>query len=165
MKSVYAFILQTVVLAVLLGGWAFAQGGPPRHERFRERIDQLEKIKLLEVLDLDEETSIRFFSRRGEHKDAMHAIQEEMHAHVEVMKEALESGDLSSNSPEYTALIQQHVNIIKKLSTERDRFFQSISEILTPEQVVKVIVFEKKIQEEIKKFIFKDKRRDGPPRR
>ena len=46
---------------------AFAQfeEGPPPH-KMREKILQLEKIKLIEALQMDEETTLRFFARRSE---------------------------------------------------------------------------------------------------
>ena len=41
----------------------------------RDRLEQLEKIKLIESLDLDEETSIRFFARRNDSKNQIRELE------------------------------------------------------------------------------------------
>ena len=52
-----------------------------RH-RWKNEIDkyeQLEKVKLIEVLNLDEETTLKFFARRNESKSKMREINDELH--------------------------------------------------------------------------------------
>ena len=57
-----------IIIALLFATPLFAQKN--MHERgrrnFGKRFEELEKIKLLEMLNLDEEVAIKFFTRRNQ---------------------------------------------------------------------------------------------------
>jgi hypothetical protein len=78
-----------VILFILIAGTVFSQGFRKHQFGPKERMEQLEKIKLLEVLDLDEETSVRFFARRNEFKEEHHKVMEERQALIFEMEQAL----------------------------------------------------------------------------
>ena len=61
---------------LLIFSMVSAQNRPDRqhHRKFSDRFEELEKLKLLEILDLDEETAIKFFSRRNEMKKKITSI-------------------------------------------------------------------------------------------
>ena len=61
-------IIISSLFALLLSSFLFAQRGegPGEWGRMGGQIEQLEKIKIIEELNMDEETTLRFFSRRNE---------------------------------------------------------------------------------------------------
>ena len=62
----YSFLVLILIFSINTN---WAQEEPPfMHEGMRRgRLAELEKIKLIETLEMDEETTLRFFSRRSEH--------------------------------------------------------------------------------------------------
>ena len=71
------YILLFVAILFLFDGAVNAQPGPGKG-KFRNRggdplkkFEQLEKVKLIEYLDLDEATMLKLFSRRSDHKKMM----------------------------------------------------------------------------------------------
>jgi len=57
-----------IVLLTFCAGLAVAQPSmPPPDQRPMERIERLRKVRLIEMLDLKEDQSVRFFARMNEH--------------------------------------------------------------------------------------------------
>ena len=62
------FISYFIFLIMIFSSLSEAQ--PEKHKHMfgpSDKIRELEKIKLIEILDLDEETTLKFFARRNEH--------------------------------------------------------------------------------------------------
>lgn len=127
-----------------------AQGLPPKHNRApKERLEQLEKIKLLEILDLGEEKSVRFFSRRDDFKETHQEILDERDAIILEMEIALKK-DKTSEEFNYSEKLSELADIEQKIVDHRETFIQSLSDILTSSQIAKVVVFESKFMKEVR---------------
>lgn len=72
------FILFAICISFLFTTALFAQRDEDRREWGRKggKIEQLEKIKIIEELNMDEETALKFFSRRNEHRESQRALIE-----------------------------------------------------------------------------------------
>lgn len=136
-----------------LSSFVFAQ----RDERPREKIKALEKIKLLETLDLDEETAVKFFSRRKEHQDKIKELYNELDKKRDLIEDKI-SSTKDDNDPELKKLVDSYLTVHQKLSDERKRFFNSLSDILTNKQLAELTLFEKRFREEIRKLLFHKKK-------
>lgn len=146
-----------IVISILLlvVGSMFAQDYPRKHKWSpKERMEQLEKIKLLEEINLDEETSIRFFSRRAEFKDEHKLILEQRDALLDEVELALQK-DKSTDDFDYKSAIIDLIGIEKKLISHREEFINSLSDILTTEQIATYIVFETKFFHQIRESLMK----------
>jgi len=120
------------------------------------KIEQLEKVKLIEALNLTEEQSIRFFARRNEHRKEIEKLEmrtEEILRDLENLTE--DSND--RNVAEQKRLLNEFLDIRIQIENKRKQFIQSLSDILSPEQVSKLVVFEKKFRDEIRKILMKRK--------
>ena len=62
MKILYLLVALILTISIT----SFSQDGMDKMMRQRNKIHQLEKIKLIDELNLDEETSVKFFARRNE---------------------------------------------------------------------------------------------------
>lgn len=133
---------------------AFAQ----RHEKMKpmQKMEELKKVKLIEILQMDEETSIKFFTRRSEHMKRMEGLnqasKEKMDQIDEMLTERNENNDqiLKKEIDEYL-LLQENV------MRERQNFFKSANEILTIEQMGKLLVFEEKFRNEVSGLLFRER--------
>lgn len=150
--------IKPVLLIILLFSTALiAQKGKWQDEEARERFEQLEKIKLIETLEMDEETTLRFFSRRSEHRKQQDEIQDEIQAKIDNLDVILKSGRVAT-----TEEIKSSINEINTLQLQLDKnradFINSLSDILSYEQIAKLIIFEKRFRNELRKLLIRERR-------
>ncbi len=131
--------------------WTQGQYGKPG-----SRISELEKIKLIEVLQMDEETTLKFFSRRNLHQINQRKIIARRDSLINYLDKEIING---KNNIDFRNEIDRIFEIEKEISNERIKFFTSLNDILSYEQIAKLLVFEKKFRNEIRKQLIKHGRR------
>jgi len=121
-----------------------------------DKYEQLEKVKLIELLNLDEETTLKFFARRNESKSKMREINDELHKLMDKVGDRIreEKKIDDQTSVKYIARIQE---LEKMHHTERERFLKSVENILTKEQMLKYLLFENRFRDEVRKKFFNRK--------
>lgn len=127
--------------------------------RQKNKLRQLEKIKLIDELNLDENTSIKFFARRNEMQQQIEALEDKSDQIVDKLDDGIKSGKMDESGQKQ--LIKELLNTKSKIEAERRQFIESLHDILPTEKIVRYIVFEQRFREEIRKFIL-DRR--NPPR-
>jgi ElaB/YqjD/DUF883 family membrane-anchored ribosome-binding protein len=131
---------------------------PQKHfgpdKEMREKMAQLERIKLIEVMEMDEETTLRFFSRRAEFQKKQEELRQEVDLTVDKLEAALKSAGMMSE-----AELQNMINRINELqlSMEQRRidFINSLEDILSKDKIARYVVFEKRFKEEIKNMLLR----------
>lgn len=120
------------------------------------KIEQLEKVKLIESLNLSEEQSVRFFARRNEHRKEIEKL--EMRAD-EIIRDLEKITDEPNdrNIAEQKRLLNEFLDIRVQIENKRKQFILSLNDILSQEQVTKLVVFEKRFKDEIRKILMKRK--------
>ena len=136
--------------------------GPMHGLKFREKIEQLEKLKLIEVLNLDGETTLRFFARQSKNRDENMKLMDKKDKLVNLLKDHFTDGVDLPKGEDFKSLNNQIIEIEKKMINKRISFLNSLTDILTEEQISKLIVFESNFRQEIRDMIL-DKRGGGPP--
>ena len=146
-----------ICLTVIASMQTFAQmgDGPPRH--MREKLDQLEKIKLIEALDMDEETTLKFFSRRNEHQMKMDELVNRADEIILQMEVIFKSGKVYTEA-ELKSLINEANTIHNEIGQEKSKFINSLDDILTTEQIAKLIIFERRFKDELRRAMFKGRK-------
>lgn len=153
MKKLFLF-----AIAILCFNNTLAQPGRERpHMRNMEKILQLEKVKLLEVLTLDEETSVKFFLRLKEHREKMRENMEQLDKLTDDLRKRLEDENLDVNDPQFKKYNDELVNIENNGKKIRVDFIKSVSEILTPIQISKFLVFERAFRNEMQDLLMKQR--------
>ena len=153
MKKTYSLLFILMIIPVLVS----AQGMRD-HKGPREKIEQLEKIKLIEALDMNEETTLKFFARRNESRTRIDKLNDSLDVITNDLEAKFSKGDQSG----YRELINKHLSIQKQIAAEHTQFINSLYDILSEEQVAKFIVFEKRFREEIREIFFKGRRQPPP---
>ena len=120
-----------------------------------DKIEELKKLKLLEELDLDEETAVRLLSRRSEHKERMDSLMNLRDEFINKIDEALEDQDNTGSNDNYKEYVDKVIDIEEKLAGERIRFFSSLEEILTPKQTAELFLFEREFHQRIRELMMK----------
>ncbi|HET55305.1 MAG TPA: hypothetical protein ENN33_08820 [Ignavibacteria bacterium] len=147
--------IQLLVMIILLTvNMNLAQPYQKHDKNPRERMEQLEKLKLLEALDLNEEEAIRFIARRNEFRDEHKELIQKRDEIILNIELAI-GKNKAENEVDYQKKIEEFLTIEEKLIHHRAKFLNSLEDILTQEQIAKLIVFELKFKQEIRDLIIK----------
>ena len=142
-----------LVITIVFSGLLFSQPGKWRDDDMRGKFEQLEKIKLIEALQMNEETTLRFFARKSEHQKQ----QDEIHEKIDDLDLIFKSGRVATVD-ELKSNINE-INVLRgELEKNRVDFINSLSDILSYDQIAKLIIFERNFRDQIRKLIMKDRR-------
>ena len=139
------------MVAVLTATSTLAQDG----EKMREKIEQLKRTKLVEILELNENAAEKFFARYNQYeskvnqafKDAKDAVQE-LNARVDHKAPASEISQQSE-------IVLQKQNALHAAVEEK---LKGMKPLLTEEQYAKFIVFENKFTQTLREILQKRKK-------
>lgn len=149
-----------IILVIFFTGIAVnAQEFPPEdgHEgmgRMSERFRQMEKIKLIEELNLDEETAIRFFARRKQNMDNMKNLLGQRDSLLKVLSEKLKN-----NEDDFKITVKNILGLERKIVQNKSSFIENLGDILTEEQIAKLILFENRFKKELKEYFFRKRKK------
>lgn len=118
-----------------------------------QKMEELKKIKLIEVLQMDEETSIKFFTRRAEHMRRIEEITESSKNKIDQINGMIED----KNESKLKKSIDEYMNMQDTMIKERQNFLKSASEILTTQQMAKLLVFEERFRSEVSELLFHER--------
>jgi hypothetical protein len=141
MKYILGLILLISIVAFQEESVAQRRGGYEGHQRQRpERLEKFRKMRLIEVLKLNEEEAVRFFAKQSAHEDKTHELMQKRNDLLdEIEKNIREKGDPA----ELVKVSDATMNIDKDIFTERQRFQDELRKLLTLEQFGKYIMFER----------------------
>lgn len=146
--------LLTILSIVILFTPAFGQ----RHERMKpmQKMEELKKVKLIEILQMDEETSVKFFTRRAEHMRKIGGLNEAGRLKIDQIDEMIKD-QKEKNDPVLKKAIDEYLQWQENVIRERQSFLQAASEILTTEQMAKLVVFEERFRNEVSGLLFRER--------
>lgn len=122
----------------------------PLGPRQAERVEQFKKIKLMDALKLDEETSIRFFAKYNKHQEAMREInmkREGMIDQLQAMRKA------ESSDAEMEKVIKDLISMDAKVTEARTKFVEDLKTVLSVKQIVDYMVFERNFLQNIRQLM------------
>ncbi|MBI3003860.1 MAG: hypothetical protein HYY49_00405 [Ignavibacteriales bacterium] len=154
------------VLAILVLSTAIGQDLPMRGPA-RERVEQFKKIRMMEVMKLDEETSIRFFARYNKHQDSIKDITAKRDELIDQLA-ALRKSDGADS--EYERVFKELQSIESQIVGERSKFLQDMKGVVSARQVAEYIVFERNFNRQLMQLMRemaqeRGRGRMGPPLR
>lgn len=118
----------------------------------KDKLEQLEKIKLIESLDLNEETSIRLFSRRNDLKKEIDNLENRNDEIISDLEKSFNEDDKNLEAKQ-TQLLSEFLKNKQEIETRKQQFLTSLNDILSKEQICKFVVFEKKFRDEIRNVL------------
>ncbi|MCF8267150.1 MAG: hypothetical protein K9I69_03630, partial [Ignavibacteriales bacterium] len=129
-----------------------AQLGPP-HQYGQEngRIEQLARVKLIEILKLDEQDMLRFFNRRTTYLDKQRELalkRDEILDRLTVKVKKNEED--KKNEIALKGDLDQIFQLEKQIIDERATYMNSLKDILSEVQLANYILFEIKFKRELR---------------
>jgi hypothetical protein len=153
MKIIYL----TAVIAIALVISIFPQKKFGRDGEMRERMAQLEKIKLIEVMNMDEETTLRFFSRRSEFLKKHDEMRDNIDGKIDQLEATLKSARMVTES-ELQNMINEILELHLAFENKRAEFVRSLNDILSTDQIARYVVFEKRFKDELRRLLLHDRK-------
>lgn len=144
-------------VALLLGLAAAAAqplGGPPG--RASERIEQWRKIRLVEMLDMKEEVSVRFFARRNDHEKAKRELFKERDAALDRLERLIRVG---APAAEFEKAFAELADVDARVAVGEKEFLNGLSDILTIDQRAKMVLFDRRFEGELREAMKEQFRR------
>lgn len=135
-----------------------------RRKNPRERIAELEKVKLIETLRLDDEKMVKFFSKKDEFSQRVEKLNSQRNELLDQLEKYLSDGQ-DRNESDYRKMNQQLLDIEKNLGEAKLNYMRSLRSLLSEEQISKLILFERNFRREIRSLIFRERRSNSPHRR
>ncbi len=150
-------LLYFLFMLFIVSTQIYAQPNRGKNPRNMDKIAQLEKIKLMEILELDEETSIKFFMRFKEHREKMRENMDKIDLLIDDMRTKIEDGVIDKNEILYKKLNEEFISLDNSGKKIRTDFIQSLTDLLTPIQITKLLIFERTFRNEMQDLLIKQK--------
>ena len=149
---------KTIVLLAVLIALSTVNTFAQRNIKARERIDQVKKVKLLEILELDEKSADKFLAKYTawenkikEKKEATDLISDEIEVAI---KKKVDKSEISKLTNKY----MDSMNEFHKMMLDRNN---DIKSILDEIQFAKYLIFEENFFKDIQKVMFRMMKQRG----
>jgi hypothetical protein len=147
-KANTALIAIAAILLTLCSANVFAQ----RNMRAKERIDQVKKVKLLEVLELDEKTADKFLAKYSVWENKIKDKKEANNKLTKELEMAIKKNTDKAEISKLTTRYMESMNDFHKMMIDRNN---DIKTILDEMQFAKYLLFEENFFRDIQKVMFK----------
>jgi len=147
-KVILLLFLFSIISAAIYSQNRMRQG---QGQRPLQRIEQWERVKLIDALNLNEETAIRFFARRNENQKKMKEILDQRDDAIRDLEDAIRNGN--QNDASYKDKVNNLLVMESNISKNRESFLRSLNDLLTPEQIAKLVVFENRFRKEVRESL------------
>jgi len=150
LKSYLKFSAVIGLCLIVASAGMFAQRG--KGPGAKEKIATMKKVKLLEILDLDEKASDAFLAKYTSWENKIEESRMELDKSMDELEKSLKSGDSKEAITEKTEAVR------KKQKEFADMLFNAqtdIKSILGETNFAKYVLFEHKFREELQKQIMK----------
>lgn len=148
MKYIMVFIIAAALL--IPATQSFAQRRRPFPDQIRpkpERLEKFRKMRLIEVLKLNEDDAVRYFAKQSAHEDTQRDLMKQRNEILDVMEENIRG---NGGTKELQVQSDKVLEIDRKIFTERQRYQDEMRKFLTPEQFAKFLVFERNFGKQLK---------------
>lgn len=136
------FVLLFLSVVFVTAAHAQPPGRPPL-----ERIERFKKMRMLEMLELGEEQSARFIARYNEQEQKRRELMKQRDELLDRLEQLLRA---KADESEYQKLFIEIIDINRRIGEERLAFFNGLSDLLTIEQRAKLLLFERRFENELR---------------
>ena len=120
---------------------------PAQQGRAFERVEQFKKIRLMEVLDLDEQSSIKFFARYDKYEQQLRDLRQKQvqtFAQIQTLRKA------KAADTEYTKVVNDLLALDTQFEDVKTKYVGELKEVLTSKQLAEYLAFEYRFQQNLR---------------
>ncbi len=137
------FLIIIINFAILL----FSSNIYSQYDDIRDKIEDIKLEKLTAKLSLDETTKTAFIDKYKTFSKSMRELNQKRAKTYKLMTENVESGN------GLDTIVSKLIEYENEITQKRKDFISDIQSMLTPQQIAKMIIFERKFNNEIKKIL------------
>jgi Spy/CpxP family protein refolding chaperone len=115
-----------------------------------ERVERFKKMRLVEMLDLKEDQSVRFFARFNEFENARKDLNRQKDESLDKIERLIRN---NADAKEYDKLFAEVESFNRKIGEEKLKFFNGLSDLLSVEQRAKLLLFERRFDSELREAV------------
>lgn len=161
MKSLIISLILILCSSPLMAqGWG--DDGPPDRDKMRQRVEDLRKMKLLDLLDLKDDQVEKFFAVYTKHQKRILELRDAVEKSAKELQSSLKKGAPDTELAASTLEVRKQ---IKELEQQIEARFDAIKPVLNTKQYAIYVVFEARFYDELQKMIMervkKNRRGDG----
>lgn len=150
----YLRIPLIIMFLALLDAPAFAQfDGPPDGPpdgRARERLEELRRLKMVEALKLDEEQAVRLTVRERKFRESEKELREQRKELLSELQDLIED---DADDAALKSAIDRLSELSVQITEKRREYVFSLQDILSMEQIARLVIFEHRFAEEVRRII------------
>jgi hypothetical protein len=151
MKSIMKKTLFAIAGVAMLVASATAQDDqPPVQGKAAERVEQYKKIRMMEVLGLDEQSSIKFFARYNKNFEVMKDLRQKQ-VQTLVRIQGLRKSKASDN--EYAKVVSDLRSLEDQVNQTKSKYIDDLKDVLTSKQLAEYLVFELRFQQNLRDLV------------
>lgn len=154
--TVLAAALVLTSVATAHAKWGEGRGGEEKRKKadekqMRERVELMKMWKLIEVLELDQETAAKLFPLMNEFDAKQQDLQKTRRETIKQMREELEKD--ASKPDALRSLIDRFKQNERDMVEMRIRRLDSLTKILSDDQIAKMIMFVPKFERGVREML------------
>jgi Skp family chaperone for outer membrane proteins len=115
-----------------------------------ERIAHYKKLRLMEAVPMNEETSVRFFSRYQKHEENIRVIGKERNTLIDQLQDMVKANAIDADMENTIKDISMSE---EKVLEERAKFIEELKDILSVKQISEYIVFERNFNKNLRELM------------
>jgi hypothetical protein len=148
--------LFNIALIFTLHSFAFSQDEQSAmSNKAVERIQQIRKVKLIEVLDLDDATADKFFLKDHQNSKKIDVLRQEIDKVSSELEKSLRDGQQTDIRKKSEIMFSKMTEL---MNTNIERL-KTAKQLLPDEKFAKFMVFETKFRKEIEMFLIRKEKR------
>ncbi len=148
MRSSIVLVLIIALSMTLSAQMREKMGG--KFQRPMERLENYKKIRMIEVLKLDEETGLKLVGRYNKHREGVKLIEENRAAVIDKLESQLKS---NASDAELQKTFAEFHETEKKIGESRKKFLEDLKEVLTVKQIGEYIIFERNFMADLRNVV------------
>ena len=137
-------------VAILFFTVAAQDAQPPAQGKAAERVEQYKKIRMMEVLGLDEQNSIKFFARYNKNLKVMKDLRQKQ---VQVLAGIQNLRRSKASDNEYTKIVSELRSLEDQVNQTKSKYIDDLKDVLTNKQLAEYLVFELRFQQNLRDLV------------
>jgi hypothetical protein len=122
----------------------------PAPGRALERVEQFKKVRLMEVLSLDEQSSIKFFARYNKHQEVLREIRQKQ---VQALGRVQANRKAKAADVEYDKIVEELLSLENKATEAKAKYVSELKQVLSSKQLAEYLVFETRFQQNLRDLV------------
>jgi hypothetical protein len=123
---------------------------PPVQGKAAERVEQFKKIRLMEVLGLDDQSSIKFFARYDKNLAVMKDLRQKQ---VQALARIQNLRKSKASDNEYAKVVSDLRSLEDEVNQTKSKYIDDLKDLLTSKQLAEYLVFELRFQQNLRDLV------------